>query len=84
MILDKYTAEELASVFEAVNEKGVLAYLVLEINRLSAELETVKANTDKKPVGRPRGSFKGDAPSKGYIPVEERNDDNSEHPVVGE
>jgi len=76
MILETYTAEELASVFEGVNEKGVLAYLVLELARVSAELEEIKNNTAKKPVGRPRGSFKGDEPSKGYTPVGENHDED--------
>lgn len=42
MILEKYTTEELASVFEGVNDKGVMAFLVLELKRISAELEEVK------------------------------------------
>jgi hypothetical protein len=83
MILEKYTTEELASVFEGVNDKGVMAFLVLELNRISAELEEVKKNTEKKSVGRPRGSFKGEAPSKGYTPIGEVNDENPD-PVVGE
>lgn len=76
MILGKYTAQELASAIEGVNEKGILAFLVLELNRISAELEEIKTNTEKKPVGRPRGSFKGDEPSKGYTPVGERDDES--------
>lgn len=84
MILGKYTAEQLASIFEAVNEKGALAFLVLEIQRLSDEIEYIKSNTDKKPVGRPRGSFKEGAPSKGYTPVGDKLDDKSSHTVVGE
>lgn len=82
MILETYTPEELASAIEGVNEKGILAYLVLELKRVSAELEEVKKNTEKKSVGRPRGSFKGDTPSKGYTPVGETNDED-QHPVVG-